>query len=123
MVEAGINIVAASLAVRFIPFRRLAARLSARSNPRPCPAGQANLLGRALEAWSRRLPWRAKCFEKGLAAHWMLSRRDFASTLHYGAATIEGELKAHVWVTSGEIPITGCENRDDFALIARYPDD
>jgi hypothetical protein len=46
-----------------------------------------------------------------------------ASTLYYGAATIEGELKAHVWVKSGERDVVGCEVADEYAQLARFPDD
>lgn len=111
----------ASLAVRLVPFRTLAERLSAtRENGRAADAETAYWLRRAILAWGRRLPWRVKCFEEGLAAHWLLRRRNLASTLHYGAATIGGELKAHVWVTSRQTPVVGCENRDEFRLLARF---
>jgi hypothetical protein len=76
---------------------------------------------RAIRAWSRRLPWRTMCFEEGMAAHWMLRRRKITSALYYGAATIDGELKAHVWVRSGELDVIGCENAADYALLARFP--
>ena len=61
------------------------------------------------------------CFEEGMAAHWMLRRRKITSALYYGAATIDGELKAHVWVRSGELDVIGCENAADYALLARFP--
>lgn len=114
-------VVAASLAVRLVPFRALAQRLSAaRKGAAAADAETAYWLRRAILAWGRRLPWRVKCFEEGLAAHWLLRRRNLASGLHYGAATTDGELKAHVWVTSGETPVVGCENRDEFRLLARF---
>ena len=43
------------------------------------------------------------------------------TTLHYGAATIDGELKAHVWVMSGKTEVVGCENKEDYGLLARFP--
>ncbi len=69
------------------------------------------------------MPWRTMCFEQGLAAHWMLRRRKRPSTLYYGAATFDGELKAHVWVKSGDRDVVGCENADEYALLARFPDE
>lgn len=121
LAEAGVTIVAASLMVRLIPFRTLAAWLArGASNHPPADAETAYWLRRAILAWARRLPWRTLCFEQGVAAHLMLRRRKLVSTLHYGAATIDGELKAHVWVTSGETPLVGCEDRDDFRLLARF---
>jgi hypothetical protein len=122
LAEAGVNILAASLAIRLVPFRTLAERLSRGGK------GQAGVdaetvywLQRALLAWAKRLPWRVMCFEQGLAAFALLRRRGLAATMHYGAATIGDELKAHVWVTSGKTEVVGCENKEDFGLLARFP--
>jgi hypothetical protein len=73
-------------------------------------------------ACARRVPWRAKCFEQGLAAQWMLGRRRIFSTLHYGVAQGEDRgLIAHVWLSSGSLDVVGCENKDDFSELARFP--
>ena len=40
----------------------------------------------AVSACACRVPWRAVCFQRGLAAHWMLRRRGVPSVLYYGAA-------------------------------------
>ncbi len=77
-------------------------------------------LRRSVLALARRVPWRALCFEQGIAAHLLLRRRQLATTLHYGAATIDGELQAHVWVTSGSTEVVGCENKNRFAQIAQF---
>ena len=122
LAEAGAAILAASLAVRLVPFRTLAERLSrGGKNAAPADAETVYWLRRAVLAWARRLPWRTLCFEQGLAAFVLLRRRGLAATLHYGAATIEGELKAHVWVTSGKSEVVGCENKEDYGLLARFP--
>ena len=122
LVEAGAAMVVASLAVRLAPFRSLAERLGrGGANSAAADAETAYWLRRAVMAWARRLPWRTLCFEQGLTAFALLRRRGLAATLHYGAATIEGELKAHVWVTSGKGEVVGCENKDDYGLLARFP--
>ena len=122
LAEAGAAILAASLAVRLVPFRTLAERLSrGRKNAAPGDSETVYWLRRAVLAWARRLPWRTLCFEQGLAAFVLLRRRGLAATLHYGAATIEGELKAHVWVTAGKSEVVGCENKEDYGLLARFP--
>ena len=38
-----------------------------------------------------------------------------------GAATIDGRLKAHVWVRSGDLDVTGCDIAGDYAELARFP--
>jgi hypothetical protein len=110
------------LAIRLVAFRRLAGAIGKPADGRQASDGELTPIVRAIRAWSRRLPWRTKCFEEGLTAHWMLRRRGLTSTLHYGAATIDGALKAHVWVRSGSRDVIGCEIASDFAPLARFPD-
>ena len=121
LAEAGVAMIAASLALRLVPFRTLADRLGrGRKGRRQADAETVYWLRRAVLAWARRLPWRTLCFEQGLTAFTLLRRRGFKATLHFGAATIDGELKAHVWVTSGRTEVMGCENKEDFGLLKRF---
>lgn len=121
--QALIATVAASIAIRLIPFARLAAWMRRRSCPKRragAPTGSIAALRRAIEAWSRRLPWRTLCFEQGLAAHWILIWQGYASTLNFGATYDNGELIAHVWVRSGEADVIGCENAGEFVLLSQF---
>jgi hypothetical protein len=121
LAEAGAIMIAASLAVRLVPFRTLAERLGKGvKGQAAADAETAYWLRRAVLAWAKRLPWRTLCFEQGLAAFALLRRRRLAATLHYGAATIDGELKAHVWVTSGETELVGGEAKDNYGVLARF---
>lgn len=120
--EAGLALTTARIAVRFVAFRRLMRSVAPRL-VRPASLAEIAILRRAILAWPHRLPLRALCFEQGLAAHWLLSRRRISSTIHYGAAMVGGELKAHVWVMSGEIPVIGCDNAADFALLSCFSND
>jgi hypothetical protein len=71
---------------------------------------------------ARRVPFRAKCFEQGLTAQWMLRRRGIASTLFYGIARDRDRaLSAHVWVRAGAFDVVGCDNIADFATVAQFP--
>lgn len=111
-----------------IPFRRIAAFAGrAPVRPAPSPAEQARLIARvkwAVGAGARRAPWRALCFEQGLAAQWMLRRRGVPATLYYGAAQTPGKgLEAHVWVRVGDAPVVGCGVSQRFAELARFPAD
>ncbi len=122
LAEAGVASLAASLALRLMPFRTLAGRLGrGMGRAAPADAETSYWLRRAVLAWARRLPWRTLCFEQGLTAFVLLRRRGLAATMHYGAATIGGELKAHVWVTSGETEVIGCESKEEYGLLARFP--
>jgi hypothetical protein len=114
----------ASAAIRLVPFRRLAARAS-RSGKLGGEAEEALLrkLRWSVEAWAARVPWRALCFERGLAVHRMLRRRGVPSVLHYGVAReAGGGLAAHVWVTVGGRPVIGGDEAPRFACVARFPE-
>lgn len=122
LVEAGLIITVASLGIRLASLRNLATGSPHLRSAEPSADIETiGLVVRAVQAWARRLPWRTLCFEQGLCAHWMLRRRGIESTLCYGAATIDGQLTAHVWVRSGNIDVIGCENAADYALLAEFP--
>jgi hypothetical protein len=114
----------ARVLVGFIRFRRLASILS-RSRPSSGRPGQEETVLRvrwAIQLWASRVPWRALCFEQGLAAHLMLQRRNIGSVLYYGAApNIDGRLAAHVWVVYRDINVVGAESASQFAVLATFP--
>ena len=116
-------LIASSVSIRVSGLRTIPGTTGRSLQYRPVSVDQAETLVWSIVAVSRRLPWRTLCFEQGLAAHWMLSRRQFRSTLFYGAAMIDGELKAHVWVRSGDRDVIGCENAADFAILSQFSND
>ena len=76
----------------------------------------------AVGAAALRVPWRAVCFHRGLAAHQILCRTGVPAELHYGVAksSIKG-FEAHVWVTvNGEI-VVGEQMRDRFTPLGVFP--
>lgn len=75
----------------------------------------------ALEAVSRRLPWRSLCFDRGLALQRLLRRRGHDARLHYGARQHGDRLEAHVWVSLGEALLAGGDEAAGFREMARYP--
>jgi hypothetical protein len=122
LAEAAAALLAGSAARLVVPFRRLAAALARHGSLTPATPTEVETVRRAIDAWTRRLPVRPKCFARGLAAFAMLKRRGRAARLYYGAATIDGTLKAHVWVRSGDRDVVGCEIADKYALLAVFPE-
>ena len=114
----------ASFAIAFRPFRKVAAAAS-RAPARPAGSLEAGLPKRirwAVDAWGRRVPWRAVCFQRGLAAHRMLRRRGYGSILHYGVAQEPAKgLSAHVWVSLDGQPVIGGEEAPNFTCLATFP--
>ena len=123
LAEAGLALAAGATARLLVPFPVLAKRLALHSQPAPAAAVEdIRPIRRAIDAWTRRLPVEPKCFARGLAAFWMLRRRGRSAQLYYGAATIGGKLKAHVWVRSGDQDVVGCDIAGQYVLLAIFPD-
>jgi hypothetical protein len=127
VIEATLVIAAGSLAILILPFRAIA-RLAAHPLRQPEISGEARMEAVRHVRWAvivcaRRLPWRAACFQQGLAVQWMLRRRGaYPSVLYYGAAPDdETGLTAHVWVRDGDMDVVGGALASRFAVLARFP--
>lgn len=126
LAEATASLVAASLAVGVLPFRWAMRGAEKPPRGRAAPlADDAATVDRvrwAVEAGARHLPWRMVCIQKGLAVHRMLRRRGVPTILHYGVARDDAQgLKAHVWVTEGELDIIGGREAAGHVRIASFP--
>src|SRR6476661_3546051 len=123
--EALASLAWASVAIAFLPFRKVADMASG-APARPDESLDAGLPKRirwAVDAWGRRVPWRAVCFQRGLAAHRMLRRRGYDSILHYGVAQREEKgLSAHVWVSLDGRAVIGGEEAPEFTCLATFPE-
>lgn len=123
LVEAMAVLTLASLAIRILPFRHVVRAAAAFGRPEKEDA-PSDLLIRKIVWWvnsaAKRVPWRAVCFQRGLAVHVMLRRRGVASFLHYGVAQSDS-LKAHVWVSAGGRDVIGGEEAAGYARLATYP--
>ena len=114
---------AASLAIRLLPFRKVAAAASHGSGDAVPDEARLRKLRWAVTAWSRRVPWRAVCFQRGLAFHWMLQRRGIASRLHYGVApNADGTISAHVWISVGGRDWMGGDEASRFECLKIFPE-
>ncbi len=124
LAEALAALALASLAIAFLPFRRVAAFASPRGRgPARADPETVRRARSAITGWSRRVPWRAVCFQKGLALHWMLRRRGIRSVLLYGARRDGDGLAAHVWVDLDGETVIGGDEAPNFACLARFPPD
>ena len=121
MAEALIDLVAASIALRRRSFEQLVAQSAPEG--RGADVATARRIERVIRGWARRLPWNPMCFEQALAAQRLLARRGLKATYHYGSRRGDRDLEAHVWLSSGDVPVVGHRNADDFVELARFPDD
>ena len=115
----------ANIAIAVLPFRvigLLASRPIRRPLPRHVRLNKVQRIRWAIMATAARVPWRALCFQQGLAAQLMLRRRGIPSVLYYGAAQDDRSgLYAHVWVRDGDVDVIGGEVADRFAILATFP--
>jgi hypothetical protein len=126
LVESMFWLALAWIAIAALPFRYVG-RLASRATHQQVPGPQVRVaivkrVRWAIYACARRVPWRAKCFEQGLAAQFMLRRRGVPSIVYYGAApdNLRG-LSAHVWVRDGDVDVIGCEIASRYAVLAMFP--
>jgi hypothetical protein len=126
LAETCVTLVFASIAVRILSFRKIG-KLA--GWPLSTPASDSERwiepireIRWAVLACAARAPWRAKCFEEGLAAHLILRRRGIPSTLFFGAASVADKgFIAHVWVRAENMDVIGTESAQQFAVLARFP--
>ena len=124
-VEAASYLTVASLAIRFVPFRRLIP-LFTRALPGAELTGPARTraiadVRRAVLGVAARLPNRPVCFPRAVAAQAMLRRRGVGTTLCYGVNTAPDRgLNAHVWLNAGNEGVIGQEIAAQFPLLATY---
>lgn len=121
LVRAAVLLTVASAAVALLPFRR-ALSFGCVSLGEKSSLGVADFVW-AVKAAARRLPWRTKCIEQGLALQRMLRLAGVDAVLHYGARhdPHSRKLEAHVWVSVGEEVVIGGDEAAGFAEIAAYP--
>jgi hypothetical protein len=126
LLEAALWLAIAAVAIAVLPFRYVG--LLAARPVRPVKLSsqvRANKVRRvrwAVITAAARAPWRALCFQRGLAAQFMLRRRGVPSVLYYGAVQDDQKgLCAHVWVRDGDVDVVGGEIANRFAILTTFP--
>ena len=123
----------ARLALRLIPFRRLAQRLGSLQTETPPDAPPDHLalarrVALALARVSPYTPWRSNCFPQALAARYWLHRRRIPTTLYLGVAlhkpagAPDVEMTAHAWLRCGPLIVTGGPGHERYTITARFGD-
>ena len=133
LAEAVAYLVAARLALIFIPFPRLARRLGtfvpptdaraalAATGARPDQTQLAADIGWAVTRAARYVPFKAVCLPQAMAARVMLKRRGVKSVMHFGAAKgTDKPLDAHAWLDAAGVEVTGYPVAKSFAEIACF---
>ena len=121
LAEAVVALMAGWAAVRFLPFRT-AVRIASVELGHQAERPDVERVSRAVAVAAKRVPWRAVCFQQGLALQWMLRRRGVDARLQYGVGHApSSELHAHVWVTVGDEIVMGGDEAPAYKSVATYP--
>jgi hypothetical protein len=133
LAEAVACLLAARLALFFIPFPRLARRLGTfvpptdarvsqvRTATAPDQSRHAAEIGWAVTRAARYVPFKAVCLPQAMAARVMLERRGVKSVMHFGAAKGQDKpLNAHAWLDAAGVEVTGYPVAENFAEIACF---
>lgn len=123
LAEALVELIISSIMIALFSFRQIAEISTRRHHAAESASAElAQDIRYAVTAWARRVPWRALCFQQGLAAQRMLRRRKRLASLYYGARReSSGDLAAHVWVKSGHVEVMGCIDIESYGLLAVFP--
>ena len=74
-----------------------------------------------IEKVSKYTPFRSKCFEQALTAHFFLRLLSTSHTIYFGVGKNEkGELLAHAWCKTGDIILTGYRTMNSFTAVNQF---
>jgi hypothetical protein len=115
LLEAVFWLVAARLAIFFLPFPRIAHYLGELRPPlggeREFPQDQsiARDISWAIDRSARLFPFRVVCLPRALAGWQMLHRRRVAGQVHFGASRVgvNSGFRTHAWLDASGVEVTG----------------
>ena len=123
LAEAAITLAAAAAAIKFRSFRNAVnfGSVPLRRKTRPSISA-IDELSWSVRVIAKQVPFRALCFEQGLALQRMLRRRGVDAKLHYGIGKNEANLiEAHVWINVGDRVVIGEQGLGQFQSVAIFP--
>jgi hypothetical protein len=120
LMEAVSMIILAQLTIKFIPFKRYSRWLQSMNGQHNAPELLALRLKRVIKWIDRFLPWEALCLPRAISAKAMLARRGYSSVLTLGVADVQRDMKAHAWLTAGDIIVSGGEGMKGYHDLAHF---
>lgn len=86
---------------------------------------QARAIGRAIKMASKVTPWTSNCFPQAITARLILGLYDIPYALYFGLQRSAqdheaGALKAHAWVVSGRVNVTGGRSFERYTSVGCF---
>ncbi len=98
------------LIVRLLPLRLYGRLLQGWKHDRTAPCHLAARIRRVMNIVEIVMPQRSRCLVCAIAAKTMFSIRGYEATLSLGVRKNDSELKAHAWLSAGNLLVTGKQN-------------
>jgi hypothetical protein len=121
--EAWVYLGVARAMLLFMPFRKIAPMLgeSIYTDTASLPSSlRPQRIRAAITRAASCAPWRTKCFEQALAGKLMLRYRRMSGVIFFGVNKTGTALKAHAWLESEGVIITGAKGIEQYTVIARF---
>lgn len=124
-IEAAFWLVIMRVILRFVPFKHIAPRLGTAREETPQTTITTHQTSIERVRWAIHriaplLPGETVCFPRALAGAQMLRMRGIPSTLYLGVSLKNEEMKAHAWVRSGSIIVTGKREMPYYTPVATF---
>ena len=121
--EALLFLIKYSIALKILPFKKIAARIKKESCDNSIPTENQKQnpknIGRAVIRAANHVPWKALCLHQAIIAKIMLNKRNIPSTLYFGCMRDESrDFKAHAWLKSNDIFITGKAGHQLYTVVS-----
>lgn len=119
----------AKLLIITVSFKRVAQFLGASNgtNPwiplvNPAQEAQALQIGRAIRMTAQYTPWDSNCFPQAVVSRWLLGLYGIPYALYFGLQRdpLERGMKAHAWVATGRIRVTGGYSFNQFTVVGCF---
>ncbi len=116
----------ARLLILFFPFKRLAEIMSKPVKPLQSTKIEERHYTEAVEvsqvvrSLSKKVPFRAYCFEQALCTQMLLRRRGISSQIFFGLNKPEDHLLAHAWCMYKGVTLTGEKGMERFTTVKSF---
>ena len=106
IIEAYCYLILSYLLLRLISFKRLSqhfeVKRTKRSTNPPYQISTPRLVSKAIMISSKYTPWKSLCYDRAIAAKWMLNKREIDNHLILGTYPYDNGYEFHAWITHKE---------------------
>lgn len=117
------------LAIFIVSFKKLAPLLGHHAGIHPFiplasidEESRGHLIGRAIRLAAKYTPWDSNCFPQAIAARLLLGLYKIPYALYFGLSrdATSSQVKAHAWVRSGKVRVSGGESFTEFVVVGIF---